>query len=223
MSASLSGKIVPMGSLDIRALADSFPGALTILDRDLRVVLTGGERLGATGLGPGRVEGSRLEELLPAEVCAAVLPSYRRALAGERVAFDTELGGAVYRNEAAPLKEDGEIVGVVSVTTDVTARESDERRHHELNAELETIFIGAPIGLALVDLEGRWERVNDRVCEIVGYPRDELLAMTFADITHPDDSTPTSRTSARSSPARSPPTGWRSGTSTPTGTRSGCG
>ena len=35
--------------------------------------------------------------------------------------------------------------------------------------------------------EGRWLRVNPALCEIVGYSEDELLHMTFQEITHPDD------------------------------------
>ena len=35
--------------------------------------------------------------------------------------------------------------------------------------------------------EGRWVKVNDRLCEMFGYPREELLGMTWANLTHPDD------------------------------------
>jgi PAS domain S-box-containing protein/diguanylate cyclase (GGDEF)-like protein len=46
---------------------------------------------------------------------------------------------------------------------------------------------GAPIGHAIVGLDGRWLSVNDALCEIVGYSREELLRATVAEITHPDD------------------------------------
>ena len=35
--------------------------------------------------------------------------------------------------------------------------------------------------------DGSWLRINDKLCNIVGYSREELLKMTFQDITHPDD------------------------------------
>jgi PAS domain S-box-containing protein len=41
--------------------------------------------------------------------------------------------------------------------------------------------------MAHVSLEGRWLEVNQRVCEITGYSRDELLATDWQNITHPDD------------------------------------
>jgi PAS domain S-box-containing protein len=49
------------------------------------------------------------------------------------------------------------------------------------------MFENAAVGVALVGLDGRWLEVNQRLCDIVGYSRDELLAGTFQDITHPDD------------------------------------
>jgi diguanylate cyclase (GGDEF)-like protein/PAS domain S-box-containing protein len=48
-------------------------------------------------------------------------------------------------------------------------------------------FDSASIGMALVSLEGKWLRVNRALCTMVGYDEDELLAMTFQDLTHPDD------------------------------------
>ncbi|MGC4085409.1 MAG: PAS domain S-box protein [Vicinamibacterales bacterium] len=49
------------------------------------------------------------------------------------------------------------------------------------------IFENAAVGIAEVGLDGRFVTVNDKLCEITGYPRDELLRLTFQDITHPDD------------------------------------
>ncbi|CAA9455648.1 MAG: hypothetical protein AVDCRST_MAG14-1569 [uncultured Rubrobacteraceae bacterium] len=48
-------------------------------------------------------------------------------------------------------------------------------------------FHQAAVGIAHVSPEGRWLNVNDRLCEIVGYSREELFAKTFPEITHPED------------------------------------
>src|SRR5215467_14102719 len=49
------------------------------------------------------------------------------------------------------------------------------------------IFENAAIGIARVASDGRWLEVNQRLCDIVGYTREELMTMTFGHITHPDD------------------------------------
>jgi len=48
-------------------------------------------------------------------------------------------------------------------------------------------FAEAAMGLAHVAPDGSWLRVNQALCDIVGYSNDELLKLTFQDITHPDD------------------------------------
>ena len=45
----------------------------------------------------------------------------------------------------------------------------------------------APIGMALVSLEGRFTRVNAALCKIVGYSADELMQLTFQEITVTED------------------------------------
>jgi PAS domain S-box-containing protein len=48
-------------------------------------------------------------------------------------------------------------------------------------------FEQAAAGIAHVGTDGTFLRVNEKLCAIVGYPREELLQLTFQDITHPDD------------------------------------
>lgn len=45
----------------------------------------------------------------------------------------------------------------------------------------------APVGIALVSLEGTFTRVNQALCGMLGYSTEELLALDFQRITHPDD------------------------------------
>lgn len=48
-------------------------------------------------------------------------------------------------------------------------------------------FEQAAVGIAHVGLDGRWLRVNQKLCQILGYPREELTARTFQEITYPED------------------------------------
>ena len=41
--------------------------------------------------------------------------------------------------------------------------------------------------MAILSLDYRWVAVNDKLCEITGYTSDELMKLTFVDITHPED------------------------------------
>lgn len=45
----------------------------------------------------------------------------------------------------------------------------------------------AAVGVAHVKPDGRWLRVNKKLCEIVGYTEAELMQLTFQEITHPED------------------------------------
>jgi len=47
--------------------------------------------------------------------------------------------------------------------------------------------LNAPIGMALVGMDGRWLQVNPALCELVGRTEEDLLSLTFQEITHPDD------------------------------------
>jgi PAS domain S-box-containing protein len=70
---------------------------------------------------------------------------------------------------------------------ELRARAEVERALRESEARFRVIFESAAVGIAEVHLDGRWLRVNDRLCEITGYSRDELLELRFHDLTHPDD------------------------------------
>ena len=65
-----------------------------------------------------------------------------------------------------------------------------QRLHKDISESerrLQAMFDQAAVGMAMVAEDGRMLRVNRRLCEIVGYPVDELLRLKFANLTHPDD------------------------------------
>lgn len=81
----------------------------------------------------------------------------------------------------------GRPLRMAGVVQDVTLRRVAEEEVRSSQAELAAIFDQARVGIAQTDLSGRFARVNDRYCEIVGRPREDLLRLRMHDITHPDD------------------------------------
>jgi PAS domain S-box-containing protein len=82
---------------------------------------------------------------------------------------------------------DGQVREWVGVNTDITDRIQAEAAIRESEDRFRITFEQAAIGVAHVGLAGQWLRVNQKLCEIVGYSEAELLDCTFQDITHPDD------------------------------------
>jgi PAS domain S-box-containing protein len=77
--------------------------------------------------------------------------------------------------------------GVVCYFDDITDRQRTEETLRQSEAKFRATFENAAVGIAHVGADGTWLDVNLRLCEIVGYSRDEIIAKTFQDITHPDD------------------------------------
>ena len=59
--------------------------------------------------------------------------------------------------------------------------------YRQRQEQFEATFNQAAVGIAHLAFDGRWLRVNRRLCEITGYSEQELLATDFQAITHPDD------------------------------------
>ena len=70
---------------------------------------------------------------------------------------------------------------------EIAERKQAEQTLRESEAHLSAMVNQSTAGLAEVDLDGRFVRVNDRYCEIVGRSREELLELKMQDITHSDD------------------------------------
>lgn len=88
-----------------------------------------------------------------------------------------------------PIRDShGRVVYLYPAGIDVTDRKRDEEALRRSEVEYRSLFEAAGVGNAEVDLStGRFIRVNQTFCKLVGYSADELYAKTFLDVTHPDD------------------------------------
>ena len=71
--------------------------------------------------------------------------------------------------------------------SDIAERKLAEQEQSRVEKLLRATFEQAAVGIAHVGTDGAWLRVNQRLCDMLGYTREELSRITFADITHPDD------------------------------------
>lgn len=83
--------------------------------------------------------------------------------------------------------DEGNLTGFLGIGKDITEQQQAMQSLYKSEARFAGAFQYAAIGMALVSLEGHWQKVNASVCDIVGYSESELLTLTFQDITHPDD------------------------------------
>ena len=85
------------------------------------------------------------------------------------------------------LDAQGNVEQIMSISHDITARLQAEAAIRESEDRFRATFEQAAVGIAHVGLEGAWLRVNQKLCDIVGYTEIELIDLTFQDITYPDD------------------------------------
>ncbi|HEX6012976.1 MAG TPA: PAS domain S-box protein, partial [Geminicoccaceae bacterium] len=75
----------------------------------------------------------------------------------------------------------------LGVVMDLSERRAVEAALRESEARYRATQEHAGVGIGEVDAAGRFMRVNEALCAIAGYAREELLARTVFDVTHPED------------------------------------
>lgn len=80
--------------------------------------------------------------------------------------------------------EDG---GLVCVCQDISQRKQFERALQESEALFRKVFEESSLGMTIVDLKLRYQKVNHMFCQMLGYSERELLGKNIKEITHPQD------------------------------------
>ena|GEM_PF-682177 len=111
----------------LQTLLEKLPLSLFQIDSEERIVLAQGEGLQLLGLRAEEITGQKLAELFADE--PGVLDSLRRALAGEEIAETIVVRGIPFDVRCSPERDAaGNLVGVVGVALDATARVRAEER-----------------------------------------------------------------------------------------------
>ena len=134
-------------------------------------------------------------EQLPRSKLAEVIRT-GRSIRDEEVTVQRVDGSSVVvlLNIDPLVDAEGKMVGAINCFQDVTERkrmmDALDRSQHELREQEErwaATYEHAAIGIVELDAEGRFLRVNEAICSIVGGTREELLSWRLQGRTHADD------------------------------------
>jgi diguanylate cyclase (GGDEF)-like protein/PAS domain S-box-containing protein len=103
--------------------------------------------------------------------------------------FRTPSGRETWLNtRAVPLRDRaGRVAGHLGANTDIADLKRTEETLRASESRFRGYFELPLIGIALTGPDKRWWEVNDRLCEMLGYPRAQLLRLSWAELTHPED------------------------------------
>jgi PAS domain S-box-containing protein len=83
--------------------------------------------------------------------------------------------------------QDGKLINTITWAQDITGRKQAERALRQSEERMRLFFERQLVGMAISDARKQWVEVNDRLCQMFNYSREELLQLRWDEITHPDD------------------------------------
>jgi PAS domain S-box-containing protein len=178
----------------LQAILDYTTAVIYVKDAEGRYVLVNRRFEDMFGVGKEDVVGRNDHDVFS----KAAAQEYRRndlqvlrseaSLEAEETARHADGSVHTYFSVKFPLKgPDGTPYATCGISTDITSRKRTEQELRASEERFRATFDQAAVGITQVGLDGRWLRVNRRLCEIVGYDEDELLGLGFQEITHPED------------------------------------
>ncbi|KMY67334.1 hypothetical protein AAU61_10830 [Desulfocarbo indianensis] len=177
-----------------KSLAEAAPVGIFNIDAQGRYTYVNEQWSKIAGLGENQALGSDWIQSIHSRDREAIAEQWKQT-AGGGAPFEAEYrfeqpGGKVvwvYGRAVARKDAQGAPSGYVGTITDISKLKDLELSLSESIQRFQATFDQAAVGIAHVGPDGTWLRVNNKLCQIVGYTREELLGKTFQDITHPDD------------------------------------
>ncbi len=170
------------------------PTATAMLDSDMNYIALSEKWVKDYGLSSiEEIIGKSHYELFP-EIGDDWKAIHRKCLQGEKAEHEADkfvrADGSVQWLKWAVnpwYTTNGSIGGLVMMTEDITEGVKNKELLHISEETFRGNFEHASIGMAISDHTGKGLRVNQTLCNMLGYSNDELLNTSFMDITHPDD------------------------------------
>ncbi|MDY6900993.1 MAG: PAS domain S-box protein, partial [Cyanobacteriota bacterium] len=179
----------------LNAFFSNAPIGLTIVDRELQFIQINELLAEINGVSVENHLGKTIREIVP-QIAPTVEPIYQKVLATNQPILNLELSAASLFKPSIKREflvsyfpipgEDNIPVGVGNVLVEITALKRTQTALREREEAFRAIFENAAVGIAQVSPEGKFIKINEQFCQIVGYSQSELLELNCSSITHPD-------------------------------------
>ena len=180
---------------EFRAIFDRSAVGMALVDKEGRLKESNSALQTMLGYGAEELQMMRFGDVTHPDDVAADIEHFEKMMAGELDHF---------RLEKRYIRKDGSLIWghltssvihgeresprlMVGMVEDITERKSAEDALRASEERFRGAFENASTGMALVDLDRRFLRVNHALCEMFGYSEEELLSRSTQQITHPDD------------------------------------
>ena len=178
----------------LAAFMQNLPGAAWIKDLDGRYVSINPELERIFGASMEEVRGKRDSDFLPPATAQQFQENDRRVLTEGNSLRTTEVlrqsDGVDHTfvvRKFALKGPDGQPAYFAGVAFDVTERLRAEEALRESEQRLRAMFENLASGIIQTDNQDRFVAVNERLCRMLGYSREELLAKSVHELTYPED------------------------------------
>ncbi len=168
-----------------RVLVEQAPEAIVVFDADAgRMVDANANALRLTGYGREALFALKLEQLYSPDQpdgypwLAGVRANIERVLAGEQIVFERNFRSAKGEDVSCEVRavrlpsEKGRLIRLSFI--DISQRKRAEEALHKRQAQMESLFRGAPVGIGEIH-DRTYTAVNDRMCAMFGYAHEELV------------------------------------------------
>ena len=98
-------------------------------------------------------------------------------------------GYYLWREDNMSFKYDslGNYLGAYTICRDISDRKKLEESLYESNERFYGYFNIPTLGVAITSPEKGWVEINDRICTMLGYDRNEITKLTWSEMTYPED------------------------------------
>ncbi len=172
-----------------KTLLCNYPNSVIILfDKEGRMPIAAGEALPRTGMSRQMLEGKLIDEAFPEDIIPFFHELHSRGLNGEKFNFRSDFNGASFSSRVIPIENAREeIEYILLISEDITEVESYRSKLELSMKRLQDLQESSDQLIYEIDSNAIFTTVSDRLCETLGYSRQELQSITALEIISPKD------------------------------------